>query len=240
MALFERVQRSKAPTDLARAQRRTFLRLSFLAELLYYYQHQETEAPDVLFAQRLPSLVEQLVLVGPQDQLDEKLIAMAEGLMAFVISLDQRQMIINNIGKSSVAGKTLKFVLRLRAEKVTAGDPMVIEFVRHLLGLPMPRSAQAGALAGLLRLLEPDRQKAVVRTMMRSDRLPKDQAEALGRAIGKELDIQGLEQVTKAEEVGQGSGRGAEGLGQDQGPDCAARRRGGDCGRDARAVTREV
>lgn len=203
VALFERVQRSKAPTDHARAQRSTFLRLSFLVELLHYYEHQETEAPDVLFAQRLPSLVEQLVLIHPQDQLqlDEKLIAAAEHLMAYVVSLDHHQMIVNNLGKSSSAGRTLKYILRLRAEKVDAGDGLCIEFVRHLVGLSAPRAGQAAALAGLLRLVGPDTQRAIVRTLMRTDRLPKDQAEALGQAMGKELGLQGLEAAIKAEQA---------------------------------------
>src|SRR5258708_32216269 len=73
--LYQKVQRSKAPTDEGRAQRNAFQRLSFIIDLLYFYEHQSTEAPDVLFAQHLPALVEQLVLAGPQENLDEKLIA---------------------------------------------------------------------------------------------------------------------------------------------------------------------
>src|SRR5262245_46241940 len=42
--LYQRVQASKAPTDKARAQRNAFLRMSFILELLHYYQNQNTEA----------------------------------------------------------------------------------------------------------------------------------------------------------------------------------------------------
>src|SRR5437016_129784 len=105
VTLFQRVQQSKASTEKARAQKTAFLRLSFVLELLHYYENQNTEAPDAVFAQRLPSLVEQLVLSGPQENLDEKLIALAEGLLAFVISPEHRLMIINNIGKAGGTGK---------------------------------------------------------------------------------------------------------------------------------------
>ena len=65
-SLYQQIQRSKAPTDQARAQKSAFQRLSFAIELLHYYEHQNTEAPDVIFAQRLPALVEQLGVAGPQ------------------------------------------------------------------------------------------------------------------------------------------------------------------------------
>ncbi len=67
LALHRRVQRSKACGEAARAQRHAFQRMSFLIELLHFYEHSDTEAPDVLFAQRLPSLVEQLALAGPRS-----------------------------------------------------------------------------------------------------------------------------------------------------------------------------
>ena len=122
-ALYQRIQRSKAPTDQARAQKSAFQRLSFAIELLHYYEHQNTEAPDVIFAQRLPALVEQLGVTGPQEPLDEKLILQVEALLAFVISPDHRLMIVNNVGKSGGAGKMLKYVLRLRGERVADLDP---------------------------------------------------------------------------------------------------------------------
>src|SRR5262249_37689108 len=71
-ALHQRIQHSVAATDHARAQRKAFQKLSFVLELLHYYENQNTEAPDVIFAQRLPVLIEQLVVAGPQDLLEEK------------------------------------------------------------------------------------------------------------------------------------------------------------------------
>src|SRR6266404_5779852 len=99
LALYQRVQRSKAATEQARSQRNAFLRMSFILELLHFYNNQNTEAPDAIFAQRLPSLVEQLVLAGPQTSLDEGLILQAESLLTSVISPEYRQMIVNNVGK---------------------------------------------------------------------------------------------------------------------------------------------
>src|SRR5262249_29660458 len=49
-ALYQKVQKSKAATPEARAQKSLFLKLSFLLELLHYYDNQSTEAPDVIFA----------------------------------------------------------------------------------------------------------------------------------------------------------------------------------------------
>ena len=130
-ALYQQTQRSKAPTDQAREQKIAFQRLSFVIELLHYYEHQSTEAPDVIFAQRLPALVEQLGVAGPQAPLDEKLILQVEALLAFVISPDHRLMVVNNVGKGGGAGKTLKYVLRLRGEQTAELNQVVTEFVRH-------------------------------------------------------------------------------------------------------------
>ncbi|MCU0782609.1 MAG: hypothetical protein MUF81_00900, partial [Verrucomicrobia bacterium] len=76
--LHQRVQRSKGQTETARSQRIAFAKLSFVLELLHYYEHQNTEAPEGIFAQRLPALIEQLTIAGPQETLDEKLIVQAE------------------------------------------------------------------------------------------------------------------------------------------------------------------
>ena len=108
---------AKRPPTNSRAQRHAFQRMSFLIELLHYYEHSDTEAPDLLFAQRLPGLIEQLAMSGSQDRLDEKLIVSAEALLAFVVNPDHRLMIINNVGKGGGMAKTLKFILRLRAAK---------------------------------------------------------------------------------------------------------------------------
>jgi len=93
LGLFQRVQRSKSPSEHARAQKSAFLRLSFLLELLHFYEHQNTEAPDVIFAQRLPNLLEQLVLSGPNDKLEEKLIGLAESLLAYIGSSDRKSVV---------------------------------------------------------------------------------------------------------------------------------------------------
>jgi hypothetical protein len=73
----------------------------------------------------------------PQDNLDEKLIGQAETLLAFVIVPDHRQMVVNNMGKSGGTGRTLKYVLTLRAQKIPVPEDIrmnvVPEFVKHLI-----------------------------------------------------------------------------------------------------------
>jgi hypothetical protein len=199
LALHQKVQRSKANSEQARAQKNAFLRLSFLIELLHFYEHQETEAPDVIFANRLPGLIEQLVLLGPADKMDEQSLALAESLLGFISSSAHRLMVINNVGKGGGAGKTLKFLLRLRAEK-TAGsetDHVILEFVKHLLS--SETVPPTGALAVILRLLAPEMQRLVVRVVMHCDRIRKDQAEALGKALATELGLKGLIEQVKTE-----------------------------------------
>jgi hypothetical protein len=199
LALYQQVQRSKAPTEAARAQRNAFLRLSFVIELLHYYEHQNTEPADVVFAQHLPALVEQLVLTGSQEHLDEKLIAQAEELMRFVISPDHRLMIINNVGKSGGPAKTLKFVLRLRVEQVPPSelDMLLPEFLKHL--IPSGRSPAADKIVPILRLVKPAMQRLVTKAIMSSDRLRKDQAEVFGKVIGNALGLQGIAEEAKAD-----------------------------------------
>lgn len=199
LALYQKVQRSKAATEQARAQKEAFYRLSFVLELLHFYENQSTEAPDVIFAQRLPVLVEQLVITGPEDNLEEKLIAQAESLMAFVISPDHRHVIVNNIGKGSDTGKTLKHLLRLRPEKVLDLDQTVADFVRHLIPPPPQKAPPPASLTPILRRLSPERQRTVVKAMMITDRMGKDAAETLGKAVGAELGLAGLEEELKAQ-----------------------------------------
>jgi hypothetical protein len=203
LALYQKVQGSKAATEPAHAQKNAFQRLSFILELLHFYEHQDTEAPDAIFAQRLPGLVEQLVLSGPQDTLDEKLIVLAESLLGYVIRPDHRHMVINNVGKGGDAGKTLRFVLRLRAEKVLDSDPdhVIAEFVRHLIPPPPQRPPPAPALAAVLRLIHPDMQRLVVKNILRYDRLRKEDAEALGKAVSEALGLKGLLEQIKAAAV---------------------------------------
>ncbi len=198
MKLYHRVQRSKAPTDEARTQRNAFQRLSFIVELLHYYEHQSTEPADVMFAQRLPGLIEQLVLAGTQDALDEKLIVTAESLLALVSSPDHRQMVINNIGKVGGAGKTLKYVLALRSAKGSPGliDHTVAELIKHL--IPTPKAPPSPTISSVLRLTSPEMQTRVLKAMLTFEKLRKDEASALVQKVGTEL---GLKEIPKHAEV---------------------------------------
>jgi hypothetical protein len=189
--LYQRVQASKASPQKAHAQKNAFLRMSFLVELLHYYQNQNTEAPDVVFAQRLPALTEQLVVTGPQDKLDEKYIVQAETLLAYVVNPDYRQAVINNIGKSGGAGKTLKYVLLLRSEKLPQPDEVIGEFIKHL--VPNKKAPSSEELTASLRLIKPDRQRLILFALMDSDRLPKDQSVTLAKAVGAQIGLAGLE-----------------------------------------------
>jgi hypothetical protein len=149
----------------------------------------------------LPNVVEQIVLSGTQaETLDEKLIVQAESLLGFVVSPEYRHMIVNNIGKTGAAGKTLKFVFRLRAEKVPdlEVEQEVADFVKHL--IPSQKPPPADSLVPVLRLINPSMQRLVVRTIMRSDRIRRQEAEALGRELAKTFDLKGLEEQLKAED----------------------------------------
>ncbi len=196
LALRRRIHQSKSATDQARSQKNAFQKLSFIIDLLHYYENQGIEAPDVVFAQRLPGLVEQLVITSPGDKLDEKLIVQAEGLMEFVVSPDHRQAILNNVGKGDEAGKTLKYVLKLRAEVVPELDQVITDFVKQI--IPPQNPPQPAAIATVLRLIKPEMQRLVVNGILSYDRIQKQDAEALGRAVGKELGLTGLDAPKKA------------------------------------------
>ena len=140
-------------------------------------------------------------MAGPHEPLDEKLVVQLEALLAFVISLDHRLMIINNVGKSGGAGKTLKYVLRLRAGGVADLDYVVNEFVRHLIPPPPEKPPAPQALAAVLRLVRPEAQKRVCKGIIAFDRLRKADAEALGKALATALGLTGLEEETKAQEA---------------------------------------
>lgn len=200
LTLYQKVQRSRAPGETARAQRNAFNRLSFLIELLHYYDNQNTQAPDVLFAQRLPNVIEQLVLIGPDEILDEKLIRQAETLISFVVNHDHRHMIINNVGKGGGAAKTLRFVLRLREDKASEADldQTVADCVRHLIPAPPQPEPPATSLLGTLRLLPSERQRVVVKAIMRCDRMAKGTAERLGKDLGAALGLEGIVEEVKA------------------------------------------
>ncbi len=200
LALYHKVQRSKAPTDEARMQRNAFHRLSYLLELLHYYENQNTEAPDVTFAQRLPNLIEQLVVAGPNEPLEEKLLVQAEHLLAFIVNPDHRLMVINNLGKNGATARTLGFVLKLRTEKLPDLNDVLTELVRHLIPSAPQKPPTAQALAAILRLMPAERQRSVALSIMVCDRLRKEEAESLGKAIGKELGLTNLEVPVKTAE----------------------------------------
>jgi hypothetical protein len=183
LALQKKILQSRA----SRAQKTAFLKLSFVLELLNYYENQSTESPDVIFAQRLPPLVEQLVVTSETDVLDEKLIKQAEALLAFIINADYRQAVVNNFGKAGGAARTLRLVLTFRSAIFTEHDPVTAEFVRHLLG--GQKDPTPAALVAILRLVSADAQKTIVRAIFNSDRLRRENAEALGRALIKELGL---------------------------------------------------
>jgi hypothetical protein len=171
----------------SRPQKIAFLKLSFVMELLHYYDNQSTESPDVVFAQRLPPLVEQLVVTGENDPLDENFIKQAEELLAFVINADYRQAVVNNFGKAGGSSRTLRFVLTFRSGIFTEHDPTTLDFVRHLLG--GQKNPPAAPIAAVLRLLPVEAQKIVVRAILNTDRLRREDAEALAKELIKHLGL---------------------------------------------------
>ena len=200
-ALYQKVQRSKAQTEESWAQKRAFARLSFIVELLHFYGSPDTEAPDVIFAQRLPALIEQLVLSGAADKLEENSIVAAEKLLALVANPDHRQTIINNIGKGGGIAKTLKYVLGLRSENVSQPHAVATEFVIHLIPFPPQKPPSAESLAAILKLTSPEKQRLVARAIIVSDRIRKSDAEALGKAVAAALNLKDFEQELKAQEA---------------------------------------
>ena len=198
-ALYQRVQRSKAVCDATKAQRHAFQKLSFLVELFHYYQNQNTETPDVIFAQRLPVLVEQLATTCEQITVDEKLITQLEEPLAYIISPDHRLMVINNMGKGGGTAKTLKFVLRLRIEKAAEATHTIAEFVKHLIPLSPEKPQPAESMAAIIRLLPQETQRIVVLGIMSSDRLRTSEAEALARSLAVALGMKGLDEQIKAQ-----------------------------------------
>ena len=185
--LNQKVRQSRENTEAARAQKSAFLRLSFFLELLHYYENQSTESPDVVFAQRLPPLIEQLVITGERDTLDEKLVIAAEALLALIISADHRKAVINNIGKPGGLPRTLRYTLTFRLENLTDSDPLTVECVKHL--IPQGKAPEPAALAGVLRLFNPHMQQSCIRAIAVTDRLRKEDAEKLGKAVAQELGL---------------------------------------------------
>ena len=198
-ALHQKIQRSKASTAEGQAQKNTFLKLSFILELLHYYNHQNTEAPEGIFAQRLPAVIEQLVVTNDQDKLDEQLIKQAESLLGFVAGADQRLMIVNNVGKSGGAGRTLKFLLTLRMEKVPELEGVIATLVKHL--IPNQKSPPVKTVVAVLRLIKPELQRQVIKAIATSTRIRKNEAESLSLAVGQDLGLKGIETELKKPEV---------------------------------------
>jgi hypothetical protein len=199
LSLYQRVQRSKASTDATKAQRHAFQKLTFLVELLHYYQNQNTETPDVIFAQRLPVLVEQLATTCEQQSIDEKLITQLEELLAYIISPDHRLMVINNMGKGGGTPRTLKFVLRLRIEKAAEAGHTVAGFVKHLVPLAPEKPQPTETIAAILRLLPEEIERIVVLAIMSSDRLRAADAEGMARSLAVALGMKGLDEQIKAQ-----------------------------------------
>ena len=189
-ALFQKVRQSRENTEPSRAQKNAFTRLSFFLELLHYYENRSTESPDVVFAQRLPPLIEQLAIPADRDTLDEKLVQSVEAMLALVISSDYRKSIINNLGKAGGLARTLRYTLAFRVEKLSDIDPLTIECIKHL--IPQGKAPAPAAIIAVLRLFNPPMQQACIRTISATDRLRKEDAEKLAKAVAKEL---GLEEI---------------------------------------------
>ena len=186
-ALHQKIRASRENSEVSRAQKNAFLRLSFFLELLHYYENQSTESPDVVFAQRLPPLIEQLVLTGERDTLDEKHLLAAEALLALIINADHRKAVINNIGKAGGLPRTLRYTLTFRAEKLTEMDPLTLECVKHL--IPRNQPPAPAALVEVIKLFNPHMQQAIIRAITATDRLRKEDAEKLGKAVATELGL---------------------------------------------------
>jgi hypothetical protein len=195
-ALHRKISQTRENTGQSRAQKTAFLRLSYFLELLHYYENQGTESPDVVFAQRLPPLIEQLVITGESDTLDIKLVESAEALLALVITNDHRMSVINNIGKAGGLPRTLRYTLAFRVEKLSAHDPLTLECVKHL--IPRGNAPAPAALTAVLRLFNPHMQQSVIRAITATDRLRKEDAEKLGKAVAQELGLKEvLEQLNE-------------------------------------------
>ena len=186
-ALHQKIRQSRENSGPALAQKTAFVRLSFFLELLHYYENQGTESPDVVFAQRLPPLIEQLVISGEGDTLDEKKLLAAEVLLALIINADHRKAVINNIGKAGGLPRTLRYTLAFRAEKLSEMDPLTLECVKHL--VPRNQPPAPAALAAVMKLFNPHMQQAVIRAIAATDRLRKEDAEKLGKAVAAELGL---------------------------------------------------
>jgi hypothetical protein len=196
--LYHRIRASRSSSEAARGQKTAFLKLSFVLELLHYYENQSTESPDVVFAQRLPPLIEQLMAGNETEPLDEKLVKQAEALLAHIINVDRRHAVINNFGKSGGLPRTLRYILTFRAVTFTEHDPVTVEFAKHLISLAKT-PARPEDFTPVLKFLVPDMQKAVIRAMLNSGKLRKEDADPLCKTIAKELGLPETEIIPKNE-----------------------------------------
>ncbi len=183
LVLYRRIRQSREH----RAQKEAFLKLSFVLELLHYYANQNTELPEHVFAQRLPPLVEQLVVTGENDPLDEKHLQQAEALLGHIVNTDYRQSVINNFGKSGGAARTARFVLTFRAAVLGDNDPVTLDIVRHLIA--SQKQPAPGPIAAVLRFLPVESQAVLVRVLHNSERLRREDGEILGRALLRQLGL---------------------------------------------------
>ena len=190
VALQKKIRQSRD----SRPQKVAFLKLSFVLELLHYYENQSTESPDVIFAQRLPPLVEQLVVTGENDPLDENLIKQAEELLAHIVNADYRQAVVNNFGKAGGVSRTLRFILTFRSAIFTEHDVTTIDFVKHLLG--GQKNPAPAPIVAALKFLNPEAQKAIVRAILNFERLGREEAEKLARELIKQLGLPDLPAVS--------------------------------------------
>ena len=189
-----------------RAQKIAFLKLSFVIELLHYYENQSTESPDVIFAQRLPPLIEQLVTCGDSELPDENLLKQAETLLALVISPDHRQGVVYNFGKTGGLSRTMRFILIFRAVTFNEHDPVTAEFLRQLLGVE--KLTRVEAFASALKFLNTDGQKAILRCFINSGKLRREEAEPLAKEIAKAIGLPEAEIFPKIEGAAGGTGGG--------------------------------
>ncbi len=196
LALYRKIKESRGSSESARAQKTIFLKLSFILEMLHYYNNQSTESPDAVFAQRLPPLIEQLVITSESDSLDEKNIQNAEELLGYVLHSDYRMAIINNLGKAGGLAKTLRLVLTLRLEKAPEPDEAAQEMVKHL--IPSGKAPAAADIAPVLRLIHPNRLRKVLEAMLATDRIAKPEAGALAKAVAQTLHLPGMEDLFRS------------------------------------------
>jgi regulator of replication initiation timing len=193
VTLFHRVRDGRN----SRAQKVAFLKLSFVLELLHYYENQSTESPNEVFAQRMPPLIEQMVVTNESDAPDENLVKQAEALLALVINPDHRMAVVNNFGKTGRLSRTARFILTFRAQTFNEHDPVTLEFLKHLLELDKPLHARTFSVP--LQLLNKDGQKAVLRCLVNSGRVRREEAEPIAKAAMQELKLDETEVFPKIE-----------------------------------------